>query len=130
MKTVLFFLFFLISASSVGQEIVLSGTPSKTIEIDKFGDRRTFSDPAEIELRITKDGENYYWASRGDILLAVASSGIYTTYIAVDGSGYLRTINETAREVFLAELPDNVVGLYTYFEHLSNDLTSKIIYGR
>jgi len=130
MKSILFLLVFLMPMPSFGQEIVLTGTPAKTIEIDQFGDRSTFNNPTETALSIVKDGENYYWASRGNIQLAVVSNGIYITYIAIDGSGYIRTINETARARFIEGTPENLVGRYTYFEHISTDLTSKTIYGR
>ena len=130
MKTILFILFGLIAVSSNGQELVLTGTPSKIVEIDQFGDRNTYSDFLKVELRITKEGESYYWASRGNIPLAVTSSGIYITYIAIDGSGYIRTVNDTARERFLEQSPDNIVGRYTYVEYISKDLGSATIYGR
>ena len=130
MKIFLFVLFSLIGVQSSGQELVLSGTPSKIVEIDQFGDRSTYSDFLKIDLRITTDGENYYWASRGNIQLAVTSSGIYVTYIAVNGSGYIRTVNETARTRFIEQTSNNIVGRYTYVEHISNDLTSTTIYGR
>lgn len=130
MKTLLFLMLCSIATGSLAQELVLSGTPSKMIEIDQFGGRSTHSEFPKTELRITKEGDHYFWASRGDIPLAVTSSGIYMTYIAVDGSGYIRTVNETARERFIQESPDSIVGRYTYVEHISQDMTSTIIYGR
>lgn len=95
MKSIFFLLVFLISTPSFGQELVLTGTPSKTIEIDQFGERRVFDDPSEVDLRIVKDGENLYWASRGNVQLAVTSAGIYITYIAIDGSGYTDLTSKT-----------------------------------
>lgn len=130
MKIVLFILASLVGVPSIAQEVILTGTPSKIVEIDQLGDKTTLSEFLKIDLRITSDGENYFWASRGNIPLAVTSSGIYITYIAVDGSGYIRTVNDTARERFLEQSPDNVVGRYTYVEHISNDLTSTTVYGR
>ncbi|MDA0687666.1 MAG: hypothetical protein O2948_03390 [Proteobacteria bacterium] len=130
MKVLLLGLSLLIALPSIGQELVLEGTPSKVVEIDQFGDRATYSEFLSIDLRITRDGDNYFWASRGNIQLAVTHSGIYTTYIAVDGSGYIRTVNDTARERFIEQSPSNVLGRYTYVEHISEDLTSISIYGR
>lgn len=129
MKTVLFFVLSFFTASSLGQELVLTGTPSKAIEIDQFGDRRTETEFSRIDLRITSDGENFYWASRGNIPLVMTTSGIWVTYIATDGSGFIRTVNGTARERFIAQSPENVVGRFTYVEHISHDLSSIIIYG-
>ena len=120
----------LVAAESFAQELVLSGTSSKVIEIDQFGDRITHEDDRSRELRITRVGDDYFWASRGDIPLAVTSSGIYLTYIAVDGSGYIRTVNETARQQFIEQGPENIIGRYTYVEHVSHDLTSTTAYGR
>jgi hypothetical protein len=129
MKIALSILLSLFTMQSLAQELVLSGTPSKMIEVDQFGDRRTQSDFVENKLQITKDGENYYWASRGNIPLARTSSGIYITYIAADGSGYIKTVNETAKAKFIEQSPDNTVGRYTYVEHITHDLTSITLYG-
>lgn len=130
MRLLLLMLLSLLSAELFAQEVVLSGTPEKIIETDQFGNRATYSDFLKIDLRIVKDRDNYYWASRGNVPLAKISSGIYITYIAADGSGYVRTVNETARERFIEQTPDNLVGRYTYVEHISHDLTSSTIYGR
>ncbi len=128
---ILSFLFVaLFTTSLVAQEVVLVGTPAKLVELDQFGDRATYNDFLKVNLRITRDGEQYYWASRGDIPLARKEDGIYVTYVALDGSGYIQTVNETARERFLSAAPDNIVGRYTYVEHLLNHMMSTTIYGR
>jgi len=130
MKVAIFFIVFLVALPSIGQEVVLTGTPSMSIEIDEFGERRAVSDRSEVELKITKTGDSYFWASRGNVQLALITNGIYETYVAVDGSGYIRTINETARARFLEQIPNGVVGRYTYFEHISTGFSTKTVYGR
>lgn len=130
MRLLFFMLLSLVTAKLYAQELVLTGTPEKIIEVDQFGNRVTHDDFLKIDLRITKEGDNYYWASRGNTPLAIILSGIYVTYIATDGSGYIRTVNDTARARFIEQTPDNIVGRYTYVEHISHDLTSSTVYGR
>ena len=56
--------------------------------------------------------------------------GIYITYVAVDGSGYVRTLNAIAREVFQRQASDDQVGQTMYVEHILVGLESLTYYGR
>lgn len=115
------------------QELVFEGFPSKRVQ-SNVDERRAselrVSETRELAVRITYSQGRYLWASHDNTPLIRTESGIYITYFATDGSGYIRTLNPVARETFLRQSPDGRIGQVTYSEHLLSGLTSITYYGR
>ena len=119
---------------AIGQEqVVLEGLPTKRIERTAEFSTATVISGLESQssaVRITKADDIYYWSSRGNIPMSRIEDGIYITYVAVDGSGYVRTLNAIAREVFQRQASDDQVGQTMYVEHILVGLESLTYYGR
>lgn len=133
MKYLLFVAFVFCFEIVAAQEVVFEGFPSKRAQNNsdgRMGSTLYFEETREFAVKITKVGEQYFWASRENIPLIRTESGIYITYTATNGSGYIRTLNPTAREVFLNAPPNNQIGQITYIEHLLLGLESITYYGR
>lgn len=134
MRKLVVIVFGAISALSFGQEgIEFEGIPSTRVE------RRADYTSSEIitglerqssSVRITKSGDSYFWASRNDIPMIKISDGIYVTYLALDGSGYVRTLNQVAREVYQSQALNTQIGQTMYVEHILIGLESLTFYGR
>ena len=130
MKAIIFSLFLLAPLYAPAQEVILEGTPNKIIEMDQYGSRNELPSSGSDSVRITRVGDTYFWANRNGVQMTRTESTIYVTFMAVDGSGYVTTVNDTAREIFIQAAPENIIGRYTYVEHVINGLTSKTTYGR
>lgn len=116
-----------------GGEVEFSGTPQKKIEIDEKGDSAFVlkaNEQGKYQVVITKDGENFYWTSRGGVPMMRTESGAYITYVAVNGAGYVRTLTPAMREIFsqLSEKQKKESG-YLYMEHLVHRLGSITYFG-
>ena len=71
------------------------------------------------------DGK-FYWASRENVEVFPMVSGAFTTYLAINGSGYVRVSNLE----FRAGLKTAGEGEHDYVEHLLLGLNSITSYGR
>ncbi len=94
----------LVSMSSSAQEIVFEGTPIKRIVLEEENDPTTRllskSEQIEYKVNIIKSGDSYYWASRENVQMRSEVSGFYITFLAVNGSGYVRTLTSLGLELF------------------------------
>ena len=70
------------------------------------------------------DGK-YYWASRENVEVHPMVSGAFTTYLAINGSGYVRISSPESR----ASLKTTGVAEYDYVEHILWALSSITYYG-
>ncbi len=111
------------------EEIVFTGIPKIKILIES-GSQRTpekLSQAKSIEYKctVTKMDDKYYWATRESVELIPLQSGIYTTFIATNGAGYIRIIGAEAKKVLFkkGEQP------YDYMEHLLLGLSTISYYG-
>ena len=71
---------------------------------------------------ISEIGGKYYWASRENKEMVRRSSGAFVTYFAVDGSGYVRVVDPTAKAA--ASLMSPTEAKFDYIEHLLVGLRS------
>lgn len=71
------------------------------------------------------DGK-FYWASRENVEVLPIVSGDFTTYLAINGAGYVRISSPEAR----AGLKTTGVAEYDYVEHILWALSSITYYGR
>ena len=72
------------------------------------------------------DGK-YYWATRDNKEMVRRTSGAFTTYFSVDGSGYVRVVDATAKGA--ASLMSPTEAKFDYVEHLLVGLRSITYYG-
>ncbi|MDA9298524.1 hypothetical protein OAD22_01850 [Pseudomonadales bacterium] len=124
----------LLPLTSQAFEVVFEGIPNKKIETNESTSSMsplTSEQAEEYKVTIVKDGESYYWASRGNTPVIPVQSGIYVTYIAPNGSGYVRTISPAFLKFTLASMEgEDLAEQYLYFEHLVHQLGSITYYGK
>jgi len=122
-----------ISPTAYAGTFVFEGYPSKKIEITEQTSASfdlTKSEASEYKVVIEKEGEKYYWRSRNNLQLVPMQSGAYVTYLAVNGEGYVRILNETMRELYKMLPDEEKQKSYLYMEHLVHQLGSITYYGR
>lgn len=114
-------------------EVIFEGYPVKKIETNENSSNTsllTKSQSPEYKVTIVKDGENYYWATRGNLQVIPLQSGFYVTYLAVNGAGYVRTLAPQARKVFRQFPVEEQEKEFLYVEHLVHQMGSITYYGR
>lgn len=112
-------------------EIVFSGTP--IVKISEGGASRVVEDlkgaeASEAECVVTKIGDKYFWKTRNNSELLMVPSGAFVTFVATNGSGYVRIIPPDLKEA--ASLMDETEKKYDYVEHLLIGLRSVTYYGK
>jgi hypothetical protein len=111
-------------------ETVFSGVPMTKISeggisrVSQELDRKDAITPVCV---ISKTEGKYYWTTRENKEMNRSLSGAFETYIAVDGSGYVRAIRPKMKEA--ASLMDKTEKKYDYVEHLLIGLRSVTYYG-
>ncbi|MFA5090297.1 MAG: hypothetical protein WC510_04620 [Candidatus Omnitrophota bacterium] len=113
------------------EEIVFSGIPA--IKISEGGVSRIVEDlkganASEAECIITKVGDKYLWKTRNNTELFIVKSGAFVSFIATNGSGYVRIIPSDLKEA--TSLMDETEKKCDYVEHLSIGLRSVTYYGK
>jgi hypothetical protein len=106
------------------------GRPS--LKVSEGGTERTpetlTADRAiNLECVISKLGDEYYWASRENVRMVRVESGAFITYVAINGSGYVRQIVPAMKAV--ASLSGGTESKFDYVEHLLIGLKSVTYYG-
>ncbi|MBF0121687.1 MAG: hypothetical protein HQK79_22885 [Desulfobacterales bacterium] len=133
MKKIIFLLVLSFSTNSAfAQEtIVFTGIPE--IKISEGGIERTpenlSSDRAlGYKCTITKIDGKYFWTTRENIELINISSGAYITFMALNGSGYVRIINPEMKSA--VSIMGGTEKKFDYIEHLLIGLKSVTYYGK
>lgn len=109
---------------------VFSGTPTIKISeggIERSPEKLARKDAPNLKCVISRIGEKYYWASRGNKEMLREESGAFTTFFAVDGSGYVRFIQPEMKEA--ASLMAETEAKFDYVEHMPIGLRSVTYYG-
>lgn len=133
MKKFIFGILLLFSFLASAQEVVFEGFPIKKIETDENSSNTsvlTESQGSKFKVTIVKNGDNYYWATRGNLQVIPMQSGFYITYLAVNGAGYIRTLAPEALTVFNQLSSEEQAKQYLYFEHLVHQMGSITYYGK
>ena len=126
----LLFLIFLGSVSFAQSGTIFSGMPTIKISeggIDRFPEKLARKDVANLKCIISKIGEKYYWASRENAEMVRQESGAFVTFLAINGSGYVRIISPGMKEA--ASLMGGTEANFDYVEHLLTGLRSVTYYG-
>ncbi|MCP4339452.1 MAG: hypothetical protein GY799_11330 [Desulfobulbaceae bacterium] len=135
-KTMLVLLILLIITGFTYAEetIVFTGIPK--IKISENGVSRipeTLSKDMAIQFKciIRKSDDKYYWTSRENVELLPITSGAFITYMAINGSGYIRLTKPKMREVVrkMGTTVDVPEENFDYVEHLLLGLKSITYYG-
>ena len=114
-------------------EIIFEGYPVTKFEtngVESAKNVLSSSDGMEYKVEITKQGENFYWATRGNVQLHPITSGVYVTYLAVNGAGYVRTYNEQMMRLYNSLPESQKQTELIYMEHLTHQIGSITYYGR
>jgi hypothetical protein len=82
---------------------------------------------AKYQCVIHQNGDKYYWTSRENKELLRTTSGAFVTFMARDGSGYIRIINPTLKTA--ASLMSENANKFDYVEHLLMGLVTITYYG-
>lgn len=126
-----------ISLNAFSQQVIFEGTPVKKIETTEMTSSTmllTEAQGKEYKVKIVKEGENYYWASRGNLQVVPMVSGSYITFMAVNGAGYVRTYTSEALQILVPALKampaEEQAKNFFYLEHLVHQMGSITYYGR
>ena len=109
---------------------VFRGRPA--VKISEGGVERTPEQvPREravnLECVISRIGNSYYWASRENLQLSRIDGGAFSTYVAVNGAGYVRILNPEAKAA--ASAMSDAEKNFDYVEHALIGLRSVTYYG-
>jgi hypothetical protein len=122
------------AVAAYSQTTVFVGTPSLKITEEGSArqvDKLTEKEARDYRLVITQDGDRYLWASRKNIVLIQVVSGSYVTFVATNGSGYIRTYAPHMFEALSQmSLEDQKSEQFHYVEHLTVMLGSVTYYGK
>lgn len=132
MKTFVIVIFLIgLSAPVLAESVtVFKGHPA--IKISEGGIERTIEEVPKdkapnLVCVISKIGGKYYWASRDNLELVSTQSGAFTTFVATNGSGYVRVLKPEMKQA--ASLAGGPESRYDYVEHLLLGLRSVTYYG-
>lgn len=132
MKRMIFVMLFLMVnlSSFAAEEVVFVGVPEIKISeggIERIPERISEDKAMEYKCVITKIEDKYYWTTRQNLELIPISAGAFITYLASNGSGYIRIIKPEMKEA--ASLMSSTEEKFDYVEHLLIGLKSVTYYG-
>jgi len=132
MKQFVITLFILIIAATVHAQstVVFKGLPIVKISeggVSRVPENITRDRAVNVKCIIRKSGGSYYWASRENVKLLRIDSGAFFTFVAENGSGYIRLVNPELKDA--ASLMSETETKYDYIEHLLIGLRSVTYYG-
>ena len=111
------------------EKIVFTGIPQIKILIENGSQRKPEKlSPAkskEYKCTITEVDNKYYWTTRENVELIPIQRGIYTTFLATTGAGYVRIINPEMKKIVFKESEQP----YDYMEHLVLGFSTITYYG-
>ena len=112
------------------EKIVFTGIPTYKISeggLSRVPEKLSEESSFKYKCTITKLNNKYYWTTRENVELMPVESGAYITYIAINGSGYVRIIQKNMKDV--VALLDDTEKEFDYVEHLLLGLKSITYYG-
>ncbi len=132
-KILLFLLLTLVCFNAFSSELIFKGTPTKKIEITEASSATfnlTSTQSYEFTVVIEKEGDKYYWRSRNNTELIPIQYGAYVTYMAINGSGYIRIYTDVMQEMYHKLSETEKANSYLYMEHLVHQLGSITYFGK
>ena len=118
-----------------GESIIFTGLPEIKISeggVSRVPESLTKDKTIQFKCTITKIDDKYYWTSRENVELIPIASGAFITYLAINGSGYVRLVKpEMKGEVKkLGAIAGDPEAKFDYVEHLLLGLKSVTYYGK
>lgn len=113
------------------EKIVFTGIPE--IKISEGGTNRIpeklpKAKAMEFKCTITKIEDKYYWTTRENVEMISIQSGAFITFLASNGSGYVRIINPDMKDA--TSLMGDTEEKFDYIEHLLLGLKTITYYGK
>ena len=132
MKTLIIIFFILTITITVNAQstVIFKGLPLVKISeggVSRISENIEKSNAVNLKCIVSKIDESYYWASRENVTLLRLDLGAFTTFIAANGSGYIRIVNPDMKDA--ASLMSETETEYDYVEHLLLGLRSITYYG-
>ena len=111
-------------------EILLDGLPR--LRVSENGVVRSVESiergEAEAEAcLIQRIGDRYYWATHENVEVTRSEHGSFVTFVAINGSGYVRVLDPAARSIF--DGLNRTDGDYDYVEHFLLGMTTVTYFG-
>lgn len=106
-------------------QVVFRGLPQVKVTergVDRDVGRVTKEQANDLQCVVSRVGLSYYWASRNNLEMERVDAGAFTTYLARDGSGYVRVKSATAGA-------NDTERRFDYVEHVLTGLSSTTYYG-
>lgn len=113
------------------QSFSFTGIPSvKVIEggVERNIEKIEPTKASSVACNIKEVDGKFFWETRGNKQLQVIDSGAFITFLATDGSGYVRLIKPSLKEA--ASVMSKTEKSFDYVEHLNLGLRSVTYYGK
>ena len=107
--------------STQDAETIFIGFPKRKVSeagLDRVAEELPREKAANLRCVISKIEDKYYWASRENVGMVKIEGGAFITFLAVNGSGYVRVIAPELKEA--ASLMSKTEKNFDYVEHLNN----------
>lgn len=124
-------LFLLLTSTCYAQNFQFTGTPSVKVSeggSERNAERLSSAMSLSAQSRIREVDGKFFWESRGNKQLVKIESGAFITFIAPDGSGYVKIINSSLKDA--ASLMSSTEKNFDYTEHLILGLRTVTYYGK
>jgi len=95
--------------------------------VERLPETLARSKAVDVACVISEISGKYYWATRENKEMVRRTGGAFTTYIAVDGSGYVRVVDPGAKGA--AALMSATEAKFDYVEHLLVGLGTVTYFG-
>jgi hypothetical protein len=119
----------LVATFAQAQTLVLNGIPTSKVQSSSgTTEREVLPQAKQLEARvlITKQGGNYFWASRGNRALVYRMSGVVHIFIEAGGAGYIEVIDQNTLP---ESMRSNDKPRVLYQEHIRSMLSSITYWG-
>jgi hypothetical protein len=130
-KFISVFVFCLFTNFCNAQSFLFIGIPSiKVTEggIERNAEKIEQSKASSVACVVKEIDGKFFWETRGNKPLLKTESNAFITFLAVDGSGYVRLIKPSLKEA--ASAISNTEKNFDYVEHLTLGLRSVTYYGK
>ncbi len=110
------------SANAADETVEFQGHPVTKIQIsgaDTSTSVLSTQQATELAVQIARSGDRYFWKSRGNVPMFKEEAGAFITYVALNGSGYVRVINPALKESLCSPGKEVLDCQFSYIEHLT-----------
>jgi hypothetical protein len=119
-----------VASSTQTPMTIFKGRPSFKVSeggLERRPERITQERAINLDCVISRIGDSYYWASRQNAQFEPVDTGAFTTFLALNGSGYVRFIKPESKAA--ASIMSPTEETFDYVEHVVIGLRSVTYYG-